>query len=60
MPPSPLGATALAIPRQSLPSLAMVSQDLVTELQHKYNGERAADDYLHQVRSLMLGVTGAA
>jgi hypothetical protein len=47
-----LGASALDIPRQSVPSLLMVSEDLVSELRRRYDGESAADDYLDRIRTL--------
>ena len=47
-----LGASALDIPRQSVPSLLMVSEDLVTELRRRYGGEPAATDYLDCITTL--------
>jgi transcriptional regulator with XRE-family HTH domain len=47
-----LGASALDIPRQSVPSLLMVSEDVVTELRSRYQGEAAAGEYLDRINTL--------
>jgi hypothetical protein len=47
-----LGQEALAIPRQSIPSLLMVSQDLVAVLGDRHSDESAAREYLNQVAEL--------
>jgi hypothetical protein len=47
-----LGASALDIPRQSVPSLLMVTEDLVSELCRRYDGEPAAADYLDRIGTL--------
>jgi transcriptional regulator with XRE-family HTH domain len=47
-----LGASALDIPRQSVPSLLMVTEDLVTELRRRYDREPAAVDYLDRINTL--------
>jgi transcriptional regulator with XRE-family HTH domain len=49
------GEAALALPRQSVPSLLMVNQDLVTELRRRYPNEGATADYLDRVRALAIG-----
>lgn len=46
------GRRALSGPRQSLPSLAMVSRDLGQVLADRYANEQEAAAYLEQVRSL--------
>jgi hypothetical protein len=47
-----LGTSALDIPRQSVPSLLMVTEDLVSELHRRYDGEAAATDYLDRINTL--------
>lgn len=47
-----LGASALDIPRQSVPSLLMVTGDLVVELRRHYDREPAAIDYLDRIDTL--------
>lgn len=47
-----LGRQAINGDRQSLPSLAMVSQDLVDVLTKRYRGEIDADAYLDELRAL--------
>jgi transcriptional regulator with XRE-family HTH domain len=46
------GNAALDVPRQSVPSLLMVTDDLVTELRSRYETEVATVDYLDRIRSL--------
>jgi hypothetical protein len=46
------GNAALDIPRQSVPSLLMVTDDLVTELRSRYKAEAGTADYLDRIRSL--------
>lgn len=46
------GQRAIAGDRQSLPSLAMVAQDLGTVLADRYAGEPEADAYVEQLRGL--------
>jgi hypothetical protein len=46
------GGAALDIPRQSVPSLLMVTGDLVTELRQRYPKEAAADSYVERVGAL--------
>jgi transcriptional regulator with XRE-family HTH domain len=46
------GSTALDIPRQSVPSLLMVTSDLVTELRTRYDREPAAVDYFERIDAL--------
>jgi transcriptional regulator with XRE-family HTH domain len=46
------GQRALAGERKSLPSLAMVSQDLAAELSRRYTGDPEADAYLDQLRAI--------
>jgi transcriptional regulator with XRE-family HTH domain len=46
------GSAALEIPRQSIPSLLMVTGDLVTELRQHYRGEPATVDYLERIDDL--------
>lgn len=46
------GRKALSGDRKSLPSLAMVSQDLSQVLSKQYEGEPEADAYLEQLRSI--------
>jgi tetratricopeptide (TPR) repeat protein len=46
------GQQALSGDRKSLPSLAMVSQDLATILADRYNGEPDADAYINQIRDI--------
>jgi transcriptional regulator with XRE-family HTH domain len=46
------GGAALDIPRQSVPSLLMVTGDLVTELRTRYDTEPAATDYLERIHGL--------
>jgi hypothetical protein len=46
------GNAALDIPRQSVPSLLMVTDDLVTELRSRYEAEAGTVDYLDRIRSL--------
>jgi len=49
------GGAALDIPRQSVPSLLMVTGDLVTELRRRYDGEPATADYLERIGALTDG-----
>lgn len=46
------GTTALEIPRQSVPSLLMVTGDLVSELRHRYSRESEATGYLERISTL--------
>src|SRR5690606_13972776 len=46
------GRRALSGDRKSLPSLAMVSQDLATTLNERYRGEPEAESYLQELRGL--------
>lgn len=46
------GRRAISGDRKSLPSLAMVSQDLASVLRDRYAGEAEAQDYLEQLRSI--------
>ena len=46
------GTTAIEIPRQSVPSLLMVTDDLVTELRHRYEREPGAIDYFDRLRNI--------
>jgi len=46
------GSAALEIPRQSIPSLLMVTGDLVTELRQNYRGEPATVEYLERIDAL--------
>ncbi|HET6771673.1 MAG TPA: helix-turn-helix transcriptional regulator [Acidimicrobiales bacterium] len=46
------GTAALEIPRQSLPSLLMVTGDLVTELRRRYTSEPATSDYVERIGAL--------
>jgi hypothetical protein len=50
------GNTALDIPRQSVPSLLMVTGDLVAELRARYDDEPEVADYLDRINSLGRGV----
>lgn len=47
-----LGTTALDIPRQSIPSLLMVTADLTREVQQRFPSETATTDYIERVQSL--------
>lgn len=47
-----LGRQALSNGRKSLPSLAMVSQDLAVVLSNRFAGESEADAYLEQLREI--------
>ena len=49
------GTAALDIPRQSVPSLLMVTGDLVTELRDRYQDEPDATEYLERISSLAAG-----
>jgi hypothetical protein len=49
------GTAAIEIPRQSVPSLLMVADDLVTELRERFPGEPQAGDYLGRLRDLASG-----
>jgi hypothetical protein len=49
------GTAALEIPRQSLPSLLMVTGDLVTELRQRYTSEPATTDYVERIGALATG-----
>jgi hypothetical protein len=49
------GTTALEIPRQSVPSLLMVTGDLVTELRHRYAKESDAVAYFDRIGALAAG-----
>jgi hypothetical protein len=49
------GGAALNIPRQSIPSLLMVTGDLVTELRRRYDGEPASIDYFDRIATLASG-----
>jgi transcriptional regulator with XRE-family HTH domain len=46
------GTTAIEIPRQSVPSLLMVTDDLVTELRQRYEREGGTVDYLDRLRAI--------
>jgi hypothetical protein len=46
------GTTAIEIPRQSVPSLLMVTDDLVTELRQRYEREAGTLDYLERLRTI--------
>jgi hypothetical protein len=46
------GTTAIEIPRQSVPSLLMVTDDLVTELRQRYEREAGTLDYLDRRRTI--------
>lgn len=46
------GTTAIEIPRQSVPSLLMVTDDLVTELRQHYEREAGTLDYLERLRTI--------
>jgi hypothetical protein len=46
------GGVALDIPRQSVPSLLMVTGDLVKELRNRYDHEPAAVDYVERIDAL--------
>jgi len=46
------GTTAIEIPRQSVPSLLMVTDDLVTELRLRYEREAGTRDYLDRLRAI--------
>jgi hypothetical protein len=46
------GSLALVAPRQSLPSLIMVSRDLTRVLKQRYPGESSATAYLDQLRTI--------
>ena len=46
------GTTAVEIPRQSVPSLLMVTEDLVTELRRRYEREPGAIDYFDRLRTI--------
>ena len=47
------GERALAGPRKSLPTLAMVSRDLARILKDRYPGEQATQSYLDHVRTVV-------
>jgi tetratricopeptide (TPR) repeat protein len=47
------GERALSGPRQSLPTLAMVSRDLARILKDRYPGEQATESYLDHVRTVV-------
>ena len=47
------GEQAQSGPRQSLPTLAMVSRDLARILKERYPGEQAAESYLSHVRTVV-------
>jgi hypothetical protein len=47
-----LGTSALEIPRQSVPSLLMVSQDLVNELAGRYPHEDLTVEYTDRLQAL--------
>jgi hypothetical protein len=49
------GGAALDISRQSVPSLLMVTGDLVAELRGRYDHEPAAGDYLERLDTLAAG-----
>jgi transcriptional regulator with XRE-family HTH domain len=49
------GTAALEIPRQSLPSLLMVTGDLVTELRQRYAHEPGTSDYVERIGALAPG-----
>jgi hypothetical protein len=49
------GTAALDIPRQSVPSLLMVTSDLVTELRDRYQDETAAAGYFERISNLAVG-----
>jgi hypothetical protein len=46
------GHRAMTTGRKSLPSLAMVSQDLAGVLVNRYSGEPEADAYLQELRTI--------
>lgn len=46
------GRRALAVDRKSLPSLALVSQDLATTLSQRYEGEIEANTYIEQLHTI--------
>lgn len=46
------GRQAISGERKSLPSLAMVSQDLATVLSERFSGEAEAQEYLDQLRDI--------
>jgi tetratricopeptide (TPR) repeat protein len=46
------GRRAIEGPRRSLPSLALVSQDLATVLADRYKGQEDADDYRHHLMQI--------
>ena len=46
------GRQALSGERRSLPSLAMVSQDLAAVLSNRFTGETEAEEYLEQLREI--------
>jgi hypothetical protein len=46
------GRRAINTGRKSLPSLAMVSQDLAAVLRERYPGEPEATEYLEQLRAI--------
>jgi hypothetical protein len=46
------GRRAMSGPRKSLPSLALVSQDLADVLSEKYSGQPDADSYREQLRTI--------
>ncbi|HEX6325266.1 MAG TPA: methyltransferase domain-containing protein [Jiangellaceae bacterium] len=43
------GTAALEIPRQSLPSLLILTSDLVTELRQRYTSEPGTSDYVERI-----------
>jgi hypothetical protein len=47
------GEQALSSPRQSLPTLAMVSRDLARILKDRYPGGKATESYLDHVRTVV-------
>jgi hypothetical protein len=51
-----LGIRALVEDRKSLPSLLMVSRDLMKVLHDRYSGEAQTQDYLDQLTALTLAV----
>jgi hypothetical protein len=52
------GQRALSSARQSLPHLAMLSQDLAQVLSTRYKGEPEADAFVDQLRHLQAGDAG--
>ncbi|WP_210717026.1 helix-turn-helix domain-containing protein [Amycolatopsis acididurans] len=49
------GRRAIEAPRKSLPSIALVSQDLASVLAERYNGQSDADEYRHDLMRIQQG-----